>query len=94
MGPWHVGRWYRPLAVLAVLGCLLILVIGVQPPNEQAIWIVGGAGVLLTIVWFARERRRFQGPPQGVMILQRQREIAAEERKTGVLERIQRESQL
>src|SRR5204862_349252 len=56
MGPWQVGRWYRPLAVVAVLGCLLILAIGVQPPNEQAIWIVGGAGGVLTIVWFARER--------------------------------------
>jgi amino acid transporter len=64
MGPWHLGRWYRPLAVLAVLGCVALIVIGMQPPNEQAVWIVGGALPALAATWFAFERNRFRGPPQ------------------------------
>src|ERR1043166_9989067 len=64
MGPWHLGRWYRPLAVLAVLGCVALIVIGMQPPNEQAVWIVGGALPALAATWFAFERNRFRGPPK------------------------------
>lgn len=64
MGPWQLGAWYKPLAALSILGCLFLLVIGVQPPNQQALWIVGGTSVLQCLVWFAFERRRFQGPPQ------------------------------
>jgi len=64
MGPWHLGRWYRPLAVLAVLGCVALIVIGMQPPNEQAVWIVGGALPALAATWFGFERNRFRGPPQ------------------------------
>lgn len=63
MGPWQVGRLYRPLAVVSVLGCLFLIVVGMQPPNEQAVWIVGGATLLLILVWFGGERRRFRGPP-------------------------------
>ena len=48
MGPWHTGRWYRPLARLSVLGCGLLIVVGVQPPNDIALWIVGGC--VLTLV--------------------------------------------
>ncbi|MBI2947371.1 MAG: amino acid permease [Verrucomicrobia bacterium] len=64
MGPWELGRWYRPLAVVAALGCVGLIVIGMQPPNQQAMWIVGGAVALLLTVWFGLERKRFQGPPQ------------------------------
>lgn len=80
MGPWQLGRWYRPLAVVATLGCGLLIVIGLQPPNDKNVWIVGGTTVLLAAGWFGWERRRFTGPPQGVLIQQRQAEIAAVER--------------
>jgi amino acid transporter len=63
MGPWDMGRWYRPMAIASVLGCLALIVIGMQPPNEQSIWVVGGASVVLAIAWLALERRRFPGPP-------------------------------
>jgi amino acid transporter len=63
MGPWQLGRWYRPLAVVSALFCLFLIVVGMQPPNDQAVWIVGGAIVLLAVVWFAVERKRFRGPP-------------------------------
>jgi len=64
MGPWQIGRLYRPLAVVSVLGCLFLIVIGMQPPNEQAVSIVGGAVLMLLLVWFGLERKRFKGPPQ------------------------------
>lgn len=69
MGPWQIGRLYRPLAVIATLGCLFLIVIGMQPPNEQAVKIVGGAVVLLLVVWFGLENRRFKGPPEACSVL-------------------------
>ena len=64
MGPWQVGRFYRPLAILSALFCGFLVVIGMQPPNQHAAWIVGAAIALLGVVWLAFERRRFRGPPQ------------------------------
>ncbi|KAF0179806.1 MAG: amino acid transporter [Limisphaerales bacterium] len=69
MGPWQIGRLYRPLAVVSVLGCLFLIVIGMQPPNEQAVKIVGGTVVLLLAVWFGLEKRRFKGPPEACSVL-------------------------
>jgi hypothetical protein len=40
-----------------------LIVIGVQPPNDKALWILGGTTVVLGVAWFAREKRRFAGPP-------------------------------
>ena len=67
-GPWQLGRLYRPLAVVSTLGCVFLIVIGMQPPNEQAVKIVGGAAGLLLFVWFGLERRRFKGPPQAATV--------------------------
>jgi amino acid transporter len=64
MGPWQLGRWYRPLAVVAAAFCAFLVVIGMQPPNQQAAWIVGGSVALLALVWFVFERKRFRGPPK------------------------------
>jgi hypothetical protein len=50
--------------VLSVLWCALLLVIGVQPPNEKALWTVSGAVAALAVVWVGWERRRFRGPPR------------------------------
>jgi ethanolamine ammonia-lyase small subunit/amino acid transporter len=63
MGPWDLGRWYRPLAITSLLGCGTLIVIGMQPPNERSIWVVGGMALLLAVAWFGFERRRFPGPP-------------------------------
>lgn len=75
LGPWQLGRWYRPLAATSVVGCGGLIVIGMQPPNDQAVWVFGGAIVLLTLAWFLVARRRFPGPPQGILSMQRQAEI-------------------
>ena len=63
MGPWTLGAWYRPIAVVCVFGCVLFVAIGVAPPNEKALWITGGTIALLVLIWFLVERKRFKGPP-------------------------------
>jgi amino acid transporter len=63
MGPWNLGRAFRPLACLSVLGCVGLIAIGMQPPNERSIWVIGSLTVVLAVAWFASERKRFPGPP-------------------------------
>jgi len=64
VGPWNLGRWYRPLAVLSVIGCLGLIAIGMQPPNERALWVVGGVALVLAAGWFGIARYHFPGPPR------------------------------
>jgi len=80
MGPWDLGpAVFKLFALLSIIAMVLIFVIGVQPPNDMALKITIGFLVLTAIVWFAFEKRRFQGPPIGDMIARRQAEIAAAE---------------
>ena len=83
MGPWDMGPKYKIVAILCVLAMILILVIGVQPPSDKALNITIAFFILTAIVWFGFERRRFKGPPQGVMIQQRAAEIDKAERAVG-----------
>ena len=92
MGPWDIGKWYRVLAVLSVIGCGLLIVVCVWPPNDLNLTIVGVSLCVLAVAWFGFERHRFQGPPEGLMIQRRQAEIQAEEQRSRVLERIHDES--
>ncbi len=80
MGPWSLGRGgYALCALLSVVSMLLIFVIGVQPPNDKALGVTVGFLAMTAIVWFAFERRRFNGPPIGDSIARRHAEIAAAE---------------
>jgi amino acid transporter len=83
MGPWDIGPWFPVFAVLSLIAMILILVIGVQPPNDAALSITVGFLALTTIVWFALERRRFKGPPIGAEIARREAEIRAAEAAVG-----------
>jgi len=68
MGPWRLsGPVYRIVSVLSLVGCGLIILVGVQPPNEQNLWTVPGAFLLTAIVWLAYERAHFRGPPESLM---------------------------
>jgi amino acid transporter len=69
MGPWSLGGWYRVLAVICLFGVAFLLVIGVQPPNDKALWIVLGAWLVTATIWFGYTRHHFEGPPQGVLLL-------------------------
>ena len=64
MGPWDLGPWYRPLAILSIGGCVVLIAVGMQPPNQRSVWVVGGVVLALAAVWFGFARHRFPGPPQ------------------------------
>lgn len=66
-GPWQLGRWYRPLALVNVLACSGLIAIGMQPPNEKAFYVLAAMLAVLAVLWFARARRTFPGPPHGVL---------------------------
>ena len=71
------------MSVLAIVGCVLLIFVGVQPPNEKVGYLIVGLLVAMAIFWIALESRRFQGPPIGDMIARRQAEIAAAEKAVG-----------
>lgn len=84
MGPWNLGgTLFRLFAVLSLAAMALIFVLGIQPPNQWALYITVGFLVLTAVVWFGFENRRFQGPPIGDMIAKRQAAIASAERAVG-----------
>jgi len=67
MGPWDMGPLFRLVALLVTLSAVLILFLGVQPPNDAALQITLAFLVLTAVVWFGFERRRFKGPPVTTM---------------------------
>ncbi len=64
MGPWDLGGWYRPLALVSIAGTGLLFVIGIQPPNEKVLPTTVGMALGLWLVWVLWERKRFPGPPR------------------------------
>ena len=79
MGPWNLGPAFQIVAAAAIAGVIFIFAVGIQPPNDKALYLTVGMAVLLAIVWFALERNRFTGPPTGESIAARQAEIARAE---------------
>jgi amino acid transporter len=64
MGPFDLGASaFRALAAFSVLGVLLLVWIGVQPPNEKALPVVIAMTALLASAWWIGARRGFRGPP-------------------------------
>jgi amino acid transporter len=63
MGPWNLGCWYRPIALVSVIGCAGLIALGMLPPNEQAAWVVGGFALILAAAWYQGARHYFAGPP-------------------------------
>ena len=82
-GPFRLGVWSKPIAVLSLIGVALIAYAGIQPPFDILINYAIGLFVLLLVIWFGFERKRFQGPPIGDMIARRQAEIRAAELAVG-----------
>jgi amino acid transporter len=82
-GPFDLKALSKPVAVLAVIGGGILIWVGVQPPNEKVGYLILGLVVALIVLWFAMERKRFQGPPMGEMITKRQKEIMEAERAVG-----------
>jgi len=64
MGPFDLGgRLYRAVAAISLAGVVLLVWIGVQPPNEKALTVTVSAMALLVAAWWMGVRRRFRGPP-------------------------------
>ncbi|MCC6556353.1 MAG: amino acid permease [Polyangiaceae bacterium] len=80
MGPFNMGiPAFRALGVIAVLFVAALFFIGIQPPNDKALYVTAGMIALLVVAWFAGVRSRFQGPPTGKRIEELQAELAREE---------------
>ena len=63
-GPFHLGGpIYKALGGVSVLGAALLVWIGVQPPNEKALYVLLATVALLLAAWWLGVRRRFPGPP-------------------------------
>jgi len=63
-GPFDLGGpIYRGLGVVSVLGAALLVWIGVQPPNEKALYVLLATAAVLLAAWWLGVRRRFHGPP-------------------------------
>jgi amino acid transporter len=83
-GPFDLGGLSKPIAVLAVLGGAVLAFVGFQPPYELVGKFLAGVIVVLIVVWFAFEKRRFAGPPlTPEAVAARQAEIAREEAALG-----------
>jgi len=82
-GPFRLGVWSKPFAVITIIGVLILMYAGIQPPFDILINYAIGLIVLLVVLWFGIESRRFQGPPIGADIAKRQAEIAKAEAAVG-----------
>jgi amino acid transporter len=83
-GPFRLGALSKPLAILTVLGTLMVIFIGIQPPNDILISYGLGLIVLMALLWFGVARVRFPGPPIGeAAVSARMAEILAEEKAVG-----------
>ena len=83
MGPWDLGATFQIVSVGVIISSVFIFAVGIQPPNDKALWVTVAFFALLVVIWFAIERNRFKGPPTGESIAHRQAEIAATERGIG-----------
>lgn len=80
-GPFNLGTWSKPIAIVAVMGVALLSTTGFFPPNEKVFYLTVAMVVVMAILWFAFERDRFEGVPIGDKIAQRQGMIAEIEAK-------------
>lgn len=60
--PWNLGRWGKPINVIAIVWTALITIVFSLPPNELVLWTMLLVGLLLLIYWKAFAARDFRGP--------------------------------
>jgi amino acid transporter len=83
-GPFDLGGLSKPIALLAVIGGAVLAFVGFQEPYQLVGQFLAGVIVVLIVVWFAFEKRRFAGPPlTPEAVAARQAEIAREEAALG-----------
>jgi amino acid transporter len=82
-GPFNLGLWSKPVGVVAVIGAIVLAITGFFPPNEKVFYLTVAMVVVMVALWYAMERRRFRGVPQGERIAERQKMIADIEKTYG-----------
>ena len=75
---WSLGGWSKPIAVVALLWILVLLVLFSFPTSGNISWpFMAGAVILLVVYYFAWARSRFQGP----RVMGREEELTEIERE-------------
>ena len=59
---WNLGRWSKPVALLAVAYTLFICIVLVAPPNELAGKTFAGTVIALAVIYVVYVRHRYRGP--------------------------------
>jgi amino acid transporter len=86
-GPFSLGGASKLIATLAIIGCAILIYVGVQPPNEKVGYLIVIMIVVMVALWYAFERSRFEGPPMTEeAVKRRQAIILAEEKAVGAAE--------
>jgi len=64
MGPFQLGAaLFKLIGVISVGGVIVLLWIGVQPPNQKAFFVTTVTLGLLVAGWWLGIRKSFRGPP-------------------------------
>jgi amino acid transporter len=92
-GPLRLGALSKPFALIVMVGTMVVAIAGhvfvpsiPADPATGASFVPGlayysaGFVILLAVLWFGIENRRFKGPPMGDEITKRQEAIAAQEK--------------
>jgi amino acid transporter len=82
-GPFNLGGYSKINAIIAVLVGIVLAITGFFPPNEKVFYLTIAMVVVMVILWYAFERNRFEGVPEGDKITQRQKMITEIEKKYG-----------
>ena len=82
-GPFNLGDFSKINAVIAVVSSVILAITGFFPPNEKVLYLTIAMVIIMPIIWYAFERNRFEGVPQGDKIAKRQKMIADIEKKYG-----------
>ncbi|WP_284946650.1 amino acid permease [Acidisoma cladoniae] len=83
-GPFRLGGWSKPLGIIAIIGGVFIIWVGLNPPTSILLSYFVGILALLVVGWFGFERRRFPGPPRNEAAIRgRQQDILREENALG-----------
>ena len=82
-GPFNLGAWSRPVAIVSAIGVALLSITGMVPPFQRILYLTIALVIVLPIIWVLGENKRFHGVPQGEKIAERQKMIADIEKKYG-----------
>jgi amino acid transporter len=61
-GPWSLGRWSKPVALVATAYAVFISIVLVMPPNDLAGKTLGGVLAALGLLYWFEVRHKFRGP--------------------------------